>query len=144
MTEHNAETAYPIGGVVRSNLDRRCWFATLENVDIATGEANCSVSVLRVKRYVREIACHMADVAPADTVWVRTSDNVWNLYVRDDLRTPPVTSETDDCACGHPMNRHESKFGCMAELGDNGSGSVVDAVFCRCSHHRLPPAQGGA
>lgn len=33
--------------------------------------------------------------------------------------------------CGHALPHHE-RWGCMSEVGDCGSGSVADAVFCKC------------
>lgn len=45
------------------------------------------------------------------------------------------------CAeCGHRLP-HNPRWGCMAEPGDNGSGSVADAVFCKCRADRPTPTE---
>lgn len=55
---------------------------------------------------------------------------------------PPGQSTEMDvietCGCGHPVAVHGS-LGCMAELGEGGSGSVADIVFCRCVISDYPP-----
>lgn len=33
--------------------------------------------------------------------------------------------------CGHGWP-HDERWGCLAEVGEGGSGSVADAVFCGC------------
>lgn len=81
-----ADEPESLGAVVRSALDNRVWFASLAGSDIMSSEGHCSVSVQRVKRYVRREASRFADVDPADTVWVRTDDDVWDLYARDGVR----------------------------------------------------------
>lgn len=49
--------------------------------------------------------------------------------------TGPNSAEIDagtPCpACGHRWP-HDDRWGCLAELGDSGSGSVADAAFCKC------------
>ena len=43
------------------------------------------------------------------------------------------------CArCEHSKSRHGS-LGCLVETGNSGSGSVSDAVFCRCDTYVFPP-----
>lgn len=48
-------------------------------------------------------------------------------------RPPALDPEVQRCsACGHSLP-HDPAFGCMDEVGDAGSGSVADAVFCKCT-----------
>ena len=43
-----------------------------------------------------------------------------------------VYTETYTCPdCGHKSN-HDPKWGCMAEIGDGGDGSVSQITFCKC------------
>lgn len=49
------------------------------------------------------------------------------------MNQTPSAENDATCDCGHSVAQHSSKDGwCLAEQGNCGSGSVADAVFCRC------------
>jgi hypothetical protein len=51
----------------------------------------------------------------------------------------PVPAPEKCVDCGHKFP-HDERWGCMAEVGEGGSGSVSDSVFCKCK--RAPAPEG--